>query len=278
MVHLTACCYRVTYACQSESSLYIYLNVKEHLAQNRHSIWSLSDCNGTRTHNNLVGKQTLNHLVYLVKLLSCVVSTYLYHTVDCILLSCHVRVSEWVLTLYLPKSQQLFDRNQHDIWLLSVCDGTPTYNHLVHKRTLNHLTRLAKWIICVTSSYLYSAFHCMLLSCQYALQSESSLYFWLNVKEFLAPNRRDIWTLNDCKPTRTNNQLVRKRALNHLAKLAKWLSCIVSNYRYGAFDCMLLSCHVLFSEWILTLFLAEIQQTPFSKQTRYLKFKWLEWD
>ena len=32
--------------------------------------------------------------------------------------------------------------------------------------------------------------------------------------------------------------LVRKRTLNHLAKLSKWLSCALSTYLYGAFDCM----------------------------------------
>ena len=52
----------VTYAFRSESTLYICLNVKEFLAQNRQDIWSLSDCKGTRTHNHLVCKGTLNHL------------------------------------------------------------------------------------------------------------------------------------------------------------------------------------------------------------------------
>ena len=32
----------------------------------------------------------------------------------------------------------------------------------------------------------------------------------------------------------TNNHLVRKRTLNHLAKLANWLSGVVSTYLYGA--------------------------------------------
>ena len=31
----------------------------------------------------------------------------------------------------------------------------------------------------------------------------------------------------------TDNHLVRKRILNHFAKLAKWLVCIVSTYLYG---------------------------------------------
>ena len=66
----------------------------------------------------------------------------------------------------------------------------------------------------------------------------------LNVKELLTRNRRHIWSLSDCSWTQTHNNLVHKRTLNHFAKLAKWLSCVVSTYLYGAFDCMFLSCHV----------------------------------
>ena len=51
---MTVRSYHVTYAFQSESKLYNCLNVKEFLAQNRREIWSLTDCNGTRTHNHLV--------------------------------------------------------------------------------------------------------------------------------------------------------------------------------------------------------------------------------
>ena len=39
----------------------VALNVKELLARNRRDIWSLSDCNGTRTHNHLVCKRTTFH-------------------------------------------------------------------------------------------------------------------------------------------------------------------------------------------------------------------------
>ena len=47
--------------------------------------------------------------------------------------------------------------------------------------------------------------------------------------------------LSDYNLTWNHNHLVRKRKLNHLAKLAKWLSCVVSTHLYGAFDCMFLS-------------------------------------
>ena len=60
---MTLCSYHVTYAFQNESTLYSSLNIKELLARNRREIWCLSDCNGTRTHKQLVRKRTLNHLV-----------------------------------------------------------------------------------------------------------------------------------------------------------------------------------------------------------------------
>ena len=113
----------------------------------------------------------------------------------------------------------------------------------------------------------------------YEFDSESTLYSCLNVKELLARSRRHIcWTLSDCNGTRTDNHLVRKRTLNHLAKLAKWLSCAVSTYLYGAFDCMFLSCHVRVWEWIHTIQLNECQGTPCSKKAPYLMIKWLQRD
>ena len=98
-LQLTVCSYHVTYAFQSEYTLYSCLIVKELLAPNRREIWSLSDCNGTRTHYHLVCKRTLNHLTKLAKWLSCVVNTYVYSAFDCMFLSCHLRVSEWIPTL-----------------------------------------------------------------------------------------------------------------------------------------------------------------------------------
>ena len=61
----------------------------------------------------------------------------------------------------------------------------------------------------------------------------------LNVKELLAQSRYHIWSLSDSNRIRSHNHLVHKQALNHLAKLVKWLSCVVSTYLYGVFDCML---------------------------------------
>ena len=70
------------------------------------------------------------------------------------------------------------------------------------------------------------------------------------LKSFYSP-QNDV--VKNCNWTRTQNHLVLKRTLNHLAKLAKRLSCVLSTYLYGAFDCMFLSCHVRVWEWIHTL-------------------------
>ena len=67
MVHLTVCSCHVTYTFQSESTLYSCLNVKGLLARSRRKIWSLSDCNWTRTHNHLDRKWKLNHLAKLAR-------------------------------------------------------------------------------------------------------------------------------------------------------------------------------------------------------------------
>ena len=83
--------------------------------------------------------------------------------------------------------------------------------------------------------------------------SESTLCSDLNIKEFFARNKYDTWSSNDRNGIRTCNHLVRKWTLNHLTKLTKWLSCVLSTYRYGSFDFVLLSCHIRVMERIYSL-------------------------
>ena len=71
---VTVCSCHVTYACQSESTLYSCLNVKELLARSRCEIWRWSDCNWSRTQNHLVLKRTVNHLAKLTFVLVTFVS------------------------------------------------------------------------------------------------------------------------------------------------------------------------------------------------------------
>ena len=58
-------------------------------------------------------------------------------------LPCHVRVSEWIHTLQLPKCQRTPCSKQAQNLKLSDCNWTRTQNLLVRKLTLNHL---AKWL------------------------------------------------------------------------------------------------------------------------------------
>ena len=51
--------------------------------------------------------------------------------------------------------------------------------------------------------------------------NQSTLYSCLNVKEVLAQSRHEIWSLSDCKWTRTHNHLISKGTFNHLAN---WLN------------------------------------------------------
>ena len=76
MVKLTACSSHVTNVFQSESALRSCLHVKELLARSRRKIWSLSDCNWTRSQNHLVHKLTFNHLTKLASSSSRCISVY----------------------------------------------------------------------------------------------------------------------------------------------------------------------------------------------------------
>ena len=105
MVQLNVCSFHVTYAFTAESALYSCHNIKEIFARSRDVIWSLCDCNLSRTQNHSLSKRTLNHFEQLTKWYSCLLSTYLYRAIECMFLSCHVSVSEWVQTLLLPKRQ-----------------------------------------------------------------------------------------------------------------------------------------------------------------------------
>ena len=97
------------------------------------------------------------------------------------------------------------------------------------------------WVLICTVNSTICSHH---VTC--AFQSESALYSCLNVKELLARNRRDIWSLNESNWIWSHKHLVRKRLHNHsrtpfrvnlhyivawtslcqfiVASLAKWLS------------------------------------------------------
>ena len=85
----------------------------------------------------------------------------------------------------------------------------------------------------------------------YVFQNQSTLYSCLNVKEFLAWSRCEIWSLSDCNWTWTQHHLVHKRTLNHLAKLARWLSCVHHSNNYSQHSSMLKWLSVcLWTKWL----------------------------
>ena len=44
-------------------------------------------------------------------------------------------------------AKELLARSRREIWSLSICNWTRTHNHFVHKRTLNHLTKVFKCLL-----------------------------------------------------------------------------------------------------------------------------------
>ena len=150
---------------------------------------------------------------------------------------------------------------------------------MIHGKTLSNSTCSLHERFRIIYNEKYSSF---LTVCSYhvtyAFQSESTLYSCLSINELLVRNRGDIWSSMWLPRDSNPHHLVFKGTLNHLAQLAKWWSCVVSTYLYSEFGSMFLSSHVHISEWIHTLSLTKRQGTPFLKQARYLKFKWLQRD
>ena len=107
----------------------VCLNVKELLSRSRRHVWSLSDSNEIRRHNQLVRKRTLNHLAKLV---------YYYFLDDWAVLwvltfRMHLTVYYYHVTyqfqsestLYsLPECQELLSRSRRLIWSLSDSNET----------------------------------------------------------------------------------------------------------------------------------------------------------
>ena len=74
MIILTVCYYHVTYEIQRNLHFIVWMNVKELLARSRYHIWGLSDSNWIRTHNHLVGKQTLKYLAKPARIIAVMIS------------------------------------------------------------------------------------------------------------------------------------------------------------------------------------------------------------
>ena len=135
-------------------------------------------------------------------------SNYLYGVFDCMFLSCYVRVSEWIHTCR-PATlfKELLARCKREIWSLSDCNWTGTHNHLVRKRTLKHLAKLAKWLC------IWVQLQSLKLQISRLLRAKSSLTFrQLYSCEFTLKRVRDM--------TRTCSQISRDNEIFNSSILA----------------------------------------------------------
>ena len=196
----------------------------------------------------------------------------------------------WLYILVMPRTP--FRVNPHSIFTLmsrnslletgAKCQGEVTATWLKPTTTLflnEHSTIWSNWpndwavfwvLICKV--------HLTACSCHvmYASHGEYTLYIWMNVKEILARNRREIWRWSDCNCARTQNHLVLKPTLNHLVKLAKWLSSLQSTYLHTVFDCM--SWHVMYAFHIEYKLYIWLNVKELLARNRPQIWRWNDWN
>ena len=96
-----------------------------------------------------------------------------------------LRVLEWITLCSCLNVKGLLARNSSDFWSFSDCNGIRTHNHLVHKRTLNHLAKMGVRLQKTTRQQtddnnnncfrtIMNSFICMILSCVQIFHKSSS--------------------------------------------------------------------------------------------------------
>ena len=144
--------------------------------------------------------------------------------------ACHVELS---LSDFTSLPQPLTRENTSSFW------NRPPFARLESSKRSNKYKKKDKYqtysvaekfnIGTYTTEYGAARIYSVFLKCHISVQSESTLYDYLNVKEILARYRHDIWKLSDSNEIQTYNHLVFKRFSQtiHLPKkasLAKWSS------------------------------------------------------
>ena len=116
-------------------------------------------------------------------------------TVCCCQVTCAFQI-EMTLNSCL-NVKKLLAGNGGNVWSLSNGNRILTNSHLFLKQTLNHLAKLTKcravlWVLICTGHLTVYSYHVT-----YVFQSEYTFYSCLNVKELLAQNKHNIWSLSD---------------------------------------------------------------------------------
>ena len=78
----------------------------------------------------------------------------------------------------------------------------------------------------------------VILSSHVLALSEYPFWSRLNFKELLVWNKDDVWKLISLNQFKIHNNFNCKRTLNHLEKLAKWVSCVLRTYLHGLLFCL----------------------------------------
>ena len=158
---------------------------------------------------------------------------------DCVHLWVKFSIQNITLRVSRSKRYKIFPAGPFFFLYLTKC-----YRSDLVSRSLPRLEKFLVARACITNLYFISNLAWIIFKGQlglticsyhvtYSFQSESTLYSCLNIKELLARNRRDISNLSDCNGTQTHNHVVRKRTLNHLAKL------VPVTVRFLSFVCIL---------------------------------------
>ena len=108
----------------------------------------------SRIHNHFAHKRTFNRVAKLAKWWTCVVSTYLYGalTVCFYHVTYTFRGNIRFVNVWISRNSMLETSSISKVQVATT--GIKTHNHLLHKRTLNHLVKLAKQFNCDVITYL----------------------------------------------------------------------------------------------------------------------------
>ena len=171
-------------------------------------------------------------------------STYLSGPFDCMFLSYHVRILEWVHTLWFPK-----------------CQRTPCSKQALFLkfRWLQRDSNAQPLTLYMKTQPFGPTCRMIQLRCEYLSVWCIWLYSLINSHMTFRVNPHSIvsWM--------SRNFLLGAGAVSEI-------------YLYRAFDFMFLSSHVHILEWIDTLSLPECQRNLCLTQPQYLKFKLLQRD
>ena len=133
--------------------------------------------------------------------------------------------------IFMLAGNMVFHENKKSTWMIKVYSNWPNMKIYVQKKIWAEIMFILKFYSGnnegnQTIEFLDAVINYLQDRTQPSMfQSNSTLYSCLNVKELLAQNRCNIWSLSCNNRIQTNSHLVCKQKLNNLAKLV-WSACL----------------------------------------------------